>query len=157
MEVKNIGIKVEKPKGKCDDDNCPFHGSLKCRGRTFVCTVLSTKMQKTATVGWERRYFLRKYERYEKRKSVVKAHNPSCINANEGDIIKIMECRPLSKTKNFVVVEVLGKEKGFKERMEAEEEAKFKEKKEKKDDVEDKTQKSAEDSKENVSEEKSLS
>ena len=62
-----------------------------------------------------------------------------------------------TERENFVVVEVLGKEKGFKERMEAEEEAKFKEKKEKKDDVEDKAQKSAEDSKENVSEEKSSS
>jgi len=37
-----------------------------------------------------------------------------------------MECRPLSKTKNFVIVGVLGKEKGFKERMEAEEESKVK-------------------------------
>ena len=127
MEVKNIGIQVGKPKGECDDGNCPFHGKLRCRGRIFTCTVLSTNMQKTATVGWERRHFLKKYERYEKRKSVVKAHNPTCVDAHEGNIVKIMECRPLSKTKNFVIVEVLGKEKGFKERMEAEEEAKFKE------------------------------
>lgn len=126
MELKNIGIKAAKPAGKCDDDNCPFHGKLKCRGRTFVGTIISAKMQKTATVSWERRHFLKKYERYEKRKSKVKAHNPACINAHEGDIVKIMECRPLSKTKNFVIVEVLGKEKGFKERMEAEEEAKVK-------------------------------
>ena len=126
MEIKDIGIKVAKPKAKCDDDNCPFHGKLKCRGRTFVGTIISAKMQKTATVSWERRHFLKKYERYEKRKSKVKAHNPACINAHDGDIVKIMECRPLSKTKNFVIVEVLGKEKGFKERMEAEEEAKVK-------------------------------
>lgn len=126
MEIKNTGIKVAKPAGKCDDDNCPFHGSLKCRGRIFTGTVTSVKMQKTTIVEWWHRQFLRKYERYEKRKSRVKAHNPACINANEGDIVRIMECRPLSKTKNFVVVEVLGKEKGFKERMEAEEEAKFK-------------------------------
>ena len=111
---------------KCNDDNCPFHGRLKCRGRTFVGTIISAKMQKTVTVNWERRHFLKKYERYEKRESKVKAHNPACINAHDGDIVKIMECRPLSKTKNFVIVEVLGKEKGFKERMEAEEEAKVK-------------------------------
>ncbi len=141
MEVKNIGIKVRKPKEKCNDNNCPFHGSLKCRGRIFTGTVISVKMQKTATVGWGRRHFLRKYERYEKRKSMVKAHNPPCINANNGDIVKIIECRPLSKTKNFVIVEVLGKERGFKERMEAEEEAKFKEKKAKEEEkVEGKTE-----------------
>ena len=126
MEVKNIGIEVAKPKGKCDDNNCPFHGRLRCRGRIFVGTIISVKMQKTAIVEWERKRFLSKYERYEKRRSRVKAHNPGCVDAHEGDIVKIIECRPLSKTKNFVIVEVLGKEKDFKERMEAEEEAKVK-------------------------------
>ena len=140
MELKNIGIKAAKPAGKCDDDNCPFHGRLKCRGRTFVGTIISAKMQKTATVSWERRHFLKKYERYEKRKSKVKAHNPACINAHDGDIVKIMECRPLSKTKNFVIVEVLGKEKGFKERMEAEEEAKAKKDVEKNEEQTDKSE-----------------
>jgi small subunit ribosomal protein S17 len=126
METRNIGISVAKTKEKCNDNNCPFHGSLKCRGRIFTGTVISVKMQKTAIVEWERRYFLRKYKRYEKRKSRVKVHNPTCINAHEGDIAKIMECRPLSKTKTFVIVEVLGKEKGFAERIEAEKEAKAK-------------------------------
>src|SRR3989338_6928605 len=69
--------------------------SLSLRGRAFVGTVISAKMQKTVTVEWERKHFLKKYERYE-----------------------------ISKTKNFIVVEVLGKERGFKERMEAEEESK---------------------------------
>lgn len=126
MKLKNIGIDVGKVAGKCNDNNCPFHGALKCRGRNFTSTVISTKMQKTATVSWERRYFLSKFERYEKRRSTVKAHNPACINAQEGDIVKIAECRPLSKTKNFVIISILGKEKGFKERMEAEQEAKRK-------------------------------
>ncbi|MEK6876128.1 MAG: 30S ribosomal protein S17 [Nanoarchaeota archaeon] len=98
--------------------------SLSLRGRTFVGTVISTRMQKTVTVEWERKHFLKKYERYEKRKSKVKAHNPESVNAKEGDVVKIMECRPISKTKNFIVVGVLGKERGFKERMEAEEESK---------------------------------
>jgi len=126
MEMKNIGLKVNKPKGKCKDNDCPFHGSLKCRGRTFTGTVVSSKMQKTINVEWEWWNYLKKYERFEKRRSRVKAHNPACINTVEGDVVKIRECRPLSKTKNFVVVDVLGKEKGFKERMEAEEESKVK-------------------------------
>ena len=98
--------------------------SLSLRGRTFVGTVISARMQKTVTVGWERKHFLKKYERYEKRKSKVKAHNPESVNAKDGDVVKIMECRPISKTKNFIVVEILGKERGFKERMDAEEESK---------------------------------
>ena len=114
----------KKASQKCNDENCPFHGSLKTRGKGFIGTVVSTKMQKTAIVEWGRRHYLRKYERYEKRRSMVKVHNPSCINAKEGDSVKIIECRPLSKTKNFVIIGVLGKEKGFKERMEAREEAK---------------------------------
>src|SRR3989338_689086 len=113
-------------KEECNDKKCPFHGSLKCRGRTFTGTVISAKMQKTVTVEWEWKHFIKKYERYEKRRSRVKAHNPLCKKAIEGDIVKIMECRHLSKTKNFVIVEIIGKEKGFKERIEAEEESKFK-------------------------------
>ena len=113
---------------KCDDGNCPVHGSLNVRGRSFTGTVISTKMQKTAIVEWGGRSYLRKYERYEKKRSKVKAHNPDCIGAKEGDLVEIAECRPLSKTKNFVIVKVLGKEKGFKEKMEAREEAKVKDK-----------------------------
>ncbi|MBI2208696.1 30S ribosomal protein S17 [Candidatus Woesearchaeota archaeon] len=124
MEIRNIGLEVSNPKEACQDDNCPFHGTLKCRGRILTGIVVSSRMQKTVNVEWEWKNYLRKYERYEKRRSRVKAHNPSCINANEGDIVKIMECRPLSKTKNFVVVEVLGREKGFEQRMQAEEESK---------------------------------
>ena len=37
--------------------------------------------------------------------SRITAHNPPCIDAKTGDKVKIAECRPLSKTKNFVVVE----------------------------------------------------
>ncbi len=119
---------------KCNDKKCPIHGSLKCRGRRIVGTVISTKMHNTALIEWSWKQFIPKYERYEKRRTKVKVHNPECINAKEGEIVKIMECRPLSKTKHFVIIERVGFEKGFKERMEAEEASKFieKEKKEEK-------------------------
>ena len=45
-----------------------------------------------------------KYQRYEKRRSKVHAHNPPCISAKVGDIVTIAECRRISKTKSFVVV-----------------------------------------------------
>jgi len=119
-------LKLQKPKGKCEDNNCPFHGSLKCRGRILTGTVISSKMQKTVIVEWKWKHYIKKYERYEERRGSVKAHNPACVNAKEGEIVKIVECRPLSKTKNFVVVSIMGKEKGFEQRMEAEEESKVK-------------------------------
>ncbi len=80
--------------------------NLSLRGRTFEGEVVSDKMHKTVTVIWERRAYVPKYERYEKRRTRVKAHNPDNINAKVGDIVVIKETRPISKTKNFVVVEV---------------------------------------------------
>jgi small subunit ribosomal protein S17 len=57
----------------------------------------------------ERRYFhfIPKYERYERRHSRIAAYNPECISAKEGDKVKIVECRPLSKTKAFAIIEVI--------------------------------------------------
>ena len=104
---KTIGIEVKAPKDKCDDINCPHHGKLSLRGRTFIGIVKAAKAHKTATIEWDRIRYIKKYERYEKRRSSAKAHNPECINAKEGDKVKIMECRPLSKTKKFVIVEVI--------------------------------------------------
>ncbi len=83
--------------------------TLKTRGRTFRGTVVSAKAQKTVTVQWMRRVYVPKYERYQVKRSKVKAHNPSEMGAKEGDLVVIKECRPLSKTKNFVVVEVIKK------------------------------------------------
>ena len=115
---------MKKPEQKCEDSKCPFHGHLSVRGRKFTGTVISSKMRKTAVVEFGRLHFLPKYERYEKRRTRLKVHNPECINAKEGDIVDISECRPLSKTKNFVIIHKLGQEKGFKEKMEARESAK---------------------------------
>lgn len=83
--------------------------NISVRGKTFVGKVVSAKMHKTVVVEWERRTLIPKFERYEKRRSKVSAHNPEHINAQEGDLVKIQETRPLSKTKNFAVVQVLTK------------------------------------------------
>ena len=91
----------------CKDVKCPFHGNLKIRGRTFVGKIIGTKMRKTASFELGRIHYISKYERYEKRRMRLKVHNPDCINAVEGDLVKIAECRPLSKTKKFVIVEKL--------------------------------------------------
>ena len=105
----NIGIKgVDEPKEKCSDIHCPFHGNLKTRGRIFEGEVVGSKMAKTIRVKWERLRYLKKYERYMKVTTRISAHNPPCINAKEGDRVKIMETRPISKTKSFVVIKIMG-------------------------------------------------
>jgi small subunit ribosomal protein S17 len=72
--------------------------------RTFTGIVVSAKMRRTVSVRIERRVILRKYERYAKRYSTIKAHNPDNIAAEEGDIVVIAETRPLSKSKHFIVI-----------------------------------------------------
>lgn len=129
-ESRSIGVAFEVPKQKCNDIKCPFHGHLSVRGRQFTGIIVLTKMRKTAVIEFERLHFLKKYERYEKRRTKLKAHNPDCISAKDGDVVMVMECRPLSKTKNFVIIRKLGVEKGFKERMEAREAAKTEKKEE---------------------------
>lgn len=101
---KNIGINVAVPENACTDNHCPFHNNLTVRGRTFTGTVVSRDANKTAIIEWTRPFYLRKYERYEKRKTRLKVHNPPCINATLNDNVQVMECRPISKTKKFVIV-----------------------------------------------------
>jgi small subunit ribosomal protein S17 len=125
MKSKNIGMGIIAPEKSCEDNNCPFHGNIKVRGRTFTGTVISAKMQKTVNIEFMRKEIMPKYERYTKKRTRIKAHNPDCISATEGDIVKIAETRPISKTVNFVIIENLGKEKGFLQRMESLEESKY--------------------------------
>ena len=138
-KAKNIGVKVKSPSKECDDKKCPFHGNVGVRGRIFTGTVIAKDVHRTVTVEWSRLVKIPKYERFEKKRTKVHAHNSPCINAEVGDNVKIMECRPLSKTKNFVVIENLGKQFGFEQIEEGREESKqVHNKKEKKGEGEDK-------------------
>lgn len=104
MAKTSIGVNVNPPQGSCADIKCPWHGSLPIRGRVFTGVVKSAKATNTVTVEWAYNLYYPKYERYARKKSSVRAHNPKCIHASEGDKVIIAECRPLSKTKGFVVV-----------------------------------------------------
>lgn len=104
---KSIGLTVEMPKEKCDDKHCPFHASFPLRGRTHIGEVVRAGVNKTVAVAWTRLFYIPKYQRYEKRISKVFAHLTPCMadQIKLGDKVKIVESRPISKTKNFVVVE----------------------------------------------------
>lgn len=111
-KVQTIGYGIAvPPKAEGEEDtNCPFHGSLKVHGRSIVGRVISDKMRRTITIQWERRIYIPKYERYMVKTSKIKAHNPDCIAAKEGDMVKIMQCKPISKLKSMVVVEKVSEE-----------------------------------------------
>ncbi len=106
MKKKTKSENQMQQKKECGDKHCPFHGSFNVHGRTFTGSVIRLNMQKTATIEWPRFLYLTKYERYEKRRSRMKVHKPDCIDIAVGDIVKVAETRPISKTKNFVIVEV---------------------------------------------------
>lgn len=68
--------------------------------------VISNKMDKTVTVLVERQIKHALYGKYLRRSTKLHAHDES--NAcKEGDLVRIAECRPLSKSKNWRVVEVV--------------------------------------------------
>jgi len=100
---------IKKPEKTCNDRNCPFHGSLKIRGRILEGVVVSAKMDKTVIVRRDYLKYVPKYKRYERRHSHIPAHNPPCINATENDVVRIAECRPISKAVSFVGIEKLEK------------------------------------------------
>ncbi len=78
------------------------------RGRRVevVGEVISNKMEKTISVLIYRMVKHAKYGKYMKRTSVFKAHDEENV-ANIGDVVRIHETRPLSKTKRWALVEVV--------------------------------------------------
>ncbi len=105
-KVKNVGMGLVSPSESCVDEHCPFHGNLKLHGRVFQGKVIKKNAHKMVNIEWPRIAYLSKFERYSKARSRVKAHNPECIDAKIGDTVMIVETRPISKTKKFVVVRI---------------------------------------------------
>jgi len=107
---KNIGLGFKTPKtaieGTYVDKKCPFTGNVSIRGRILKGVVISTKMKRTIVVRRDYLHFIRKYKRYEKRHRNMTVHCSPCFeNVKEGDIVTIGQCRPLSKTIRFNVLE----------------------------------------------------
>jgi small subunit ribosomal protein S17 len=74
--------------------------------RTIEGRVVSNKMQKTVTVLLERQVQHPLYGKIVRRSTKVHAHDEKG-ECKEGDMVRIAECRPLSKTKNWRVVEIV--------------------------------------------------
>lgn len=103
--MSTAGLQVAAPKKSCGEQRCPFHGNLKVRGKLLTGNAVSAGEKSFIVVQMEYLHKVAKYNRGERRRSRISAHLPPCIDVKEGDRVTIGECRPLSKTISFVVVE----------------------------------------------------
>jgi small subunit ribosomal protein S17 len=74
--------------------------------RTIEGRVVSNKMDKTVTVLVERQVKHALYGKYIKRSTKLHAHDAD-NSVKEGDIVRVVEVAPMSKTKNWRVVEIV--------------------------------------------------
>ena len=97
--------KTEIAEAGCNDLRCHFHGNLKVRGRTFE-GIVTKKFHKRIVIEFGRMNYVRKYERYSKSKTKIHARLPECMEKDieVGDLVKVQECRPLSKIVHAVVI-----------------------------------------------------
>ncbi|OGV34627.1 MAG: 30S ribosomal protein S17 [Legionellales bacterium RIFCSPHIGHO2_12_FULL_35_11] len=75
-------------------------------GRLVVGKVVSDKMEKTIVVEVERQVKHKLYGKIIRRKTKLHAHDEKQV-CKIGNIVKIQESRPISKTKTWVLVEVI--------------------------------------------------
>ena len=82
---------------------------MRGRRKVRLGVVVSDKMQKTVTVSLVRQFSHRLYGKQVVRTKTVAAHDEQ--GAKAGDQVRIMETRPLSKTKRWRVVEIVTRAK----------------------------------------------
>ncbi|KAI9733010.1 MAG: hypothetical protein M1834_003553 [Cirrosporium novae-zelandiae] len=111
LRYKDVGLGFRTPKtaieGTYIDKKCPFVGEISIRGRILSGKVVSTKMHRTLVIRREYLHYIDKYSRYEKRHKNLAAHVSPAFRVEEGDIVTVGQCRPLSKTVRFNVLRVL--------------------------------------------------
>ena len=106
--TRNIGISVKKstkPPMNGEKNN-PFNGSLSIRGKLFEGIVVNTKAKNTVTIEKKSSINISKFRRYGRSKNRIHAHVPSNLDIEEGDHVIAAECRPISKSVSFVIIEV---------------------------------------------------
>jgi small subunit ribosomal protein S17 len=74
--------------------------------RTLTGKVVSSKMDKTITVSVERMVTHATYGKLLRRRTKIKAHDEQ-NTCNEGDVVTIKQCRPISRHKSWTLVEVV--------------------------------------------------
>lgn len=100
--------KEKKKKKETARQEKKIAGAISTRGQTFKGIVIR-KFPGRITIELERTVYLPKYERFMKKKTRIHARLPKEMDVNEGDLIRVKECRPLSKTIHFIVIEIVEK------------------------------------------------
>ena len=105
--TRNIGLAVKKPTKKPldNENNNPFAGSLTIHGKIFEGVVTKAKAKDTVVLERNTPIYFTKFRRYGRSKNKIHAHVPSNLDVHEGDTVIAAECRPISKSVSFVVVE----------------------------------------------------
>ena len=106
--TRNIGlpVKVKEKDVSANEKKNPFNGSLAIRGKLFEGTVINAKAKGTVVIQKESPIYFSKFKRFGRSKNKIRAHVPSNLNIQEGDFVIAAECKPISKSVSFVVVEV---------------------------------------------------
>ncbi len=76
--------------------------------RVLIGKVVSKKTDKSAIVEIENRIKHPVYGKYVKRNKRFAIHDPN-NSCHDGDLVSIQECRPISKTKHFMLIDILEK------------------------------------------------
>jgi small subunit ribosomal protein S17 len=84
----------------------PVHAPVEGRRRVRQGVVVSNKAEKTITVRIDVARRHRRYEKIVRSSSTVHAHDEN-NDAHEGDVVRVIESRPLSRTKRWALVDVL--------------------------------------------------
>ena len=106
--TRNIGlpVKVKNKESSKDEKNNPFNGSLAIRGKLFEGIVINAKAKNTVVIQKESPIYFSKFKRFGRSKNKIRAHVPSNLSIEEGDNVVAAECKPISKSVSFVVIEV---------------------------------------------------
>jgi small subunit ribosomal protein S17 len=82
----------------------------KTNKRVFTGLVVSDKMDKTIVVSVARRKLHRLYKKYLTQTKKIKAHDEN-NEAHQGDTVRVIECRPMSKDKTWQLLEIVERAK----------------------------------------------
>ena len=111
--VKSVGLGFRTPKtaiqGRYIDKKCPFTGNVSIRGRIMRGIVHSTKMKNSIVIRRNYLHFVQKYQRYMKRHKNFTVHCSPAFDPKVGDDVIVGQCRPLSKTVRYNVLQAIKK------------------------------------------------
>ena len=114
MKTEKKNNKKEKKESKLAV--APFITST--RGRVFE-GIVTKKFPTRIVIEIERILYVKKYERFYKKKSKMHARLPAGMDVNIGDLVQIQECRPLSKIIHAIVIKKIRSADAQKEEKEA--------------------------------------